>query len=394
MVKQEWVKVAECIWRRGDRYKVRVRLGDGQVFVRTFGSLGEARAARDKARDDSRAGRTVMNAKTSKVTVAELAEAYLAGSAPNWSQRTIDLHASEWRSLAPTFGRRRVVELRPSHVSDWLAKVSAEKAANTVTGQLGLLRSILDRGAADLGIPNVARLVKRPRGKGARQAKRRTAYTPEQMAAVVAAAQPRYRIAVLLGLGLGLRSGELRGLTLDRVDTRTGRVLIDRQLLRIGAGEDFPAEDRLDEYPSHGFGPPKTDSSVGVVLADRELLREIAEHVETFGTGPRGLIVTGHRGQPLDSSQWSREMRRISAVSGVELRGHDLRHTRGSWALSVPGTTIVDVALDLRHSPAMAVRTYLHAEEPADASRSAAMMARLNAGVARKPRARGHLRAV
>lgn len=84
-----------------------------------------------------------------------------------------------------------------------------------------------------------------------------------------------YRAMVLVGAATGLRPGELRGLTWDRV-TRDG-LRVDRQLA--------PASGAVPV-----FGPPKTPSSVRTVPlapSTRDLLQRVrAER----GEGPEGLV--------------------------------------------------------------------------------------------------------
>ena len=85
--------------------------------------------------------------------------------------------------------------------------------------------------------------------------------TGERVADVRDALPDRYRIAVDLGVGLGLRQGEVFGLSPDDVDFLRGTVEVRRQVKSLVGTKLF-------------FGPPKGDKSRTVPLPSsvRELL--------------------------------------------------------------------------------------------------------------------------
>jgi integrase len=357
---------------------------------RGFATVGEASVALNKARDDARAGRAVLDVRTWRVTVGDIAEAYLADGAPAWRQRTRDQYRTDWSAMADTFGRVPVVRLRASDVSRWLTAVSAEWAPRTVSLRLWLLRSILDRAAADMNIPNAARLVKRPRGQSVGKPRRaRRVLSNVEVGALLDAATDRYRIAWLLALALGLRSGEMGGLTIDRVDFTTGAVRIDRQLVRARGDVELAG---VHVHGRFWLEPLKAENSYDTLRAGPELLDAIAEHVERFGLGPHGLIVSAPHGGPLGDDKWSAEVERARTAAGVEMRGHDLRRTHGRHVFDHTGD-ITAVAAALRNDVATSVRAYLRPAR-ADEAHSDAILRAVNAATARKPRARGHLRAL
>jgi integrase len=89
--------------------------------------------------------------------------------------------------------------------------------------------------------------------------------TPNEVVALIGAAAPWFRIAVVLGAGLGLRQAEAAGLTVDRIDRLGRTVLVDRQWTsRRGVC---------------GFGPPKTESSHRSIPASSWVLDALSEHV-------------------------------------------------------------------------------------------------------------------
>ena len=106
---------------------------------------------------------------------------------------------------------------------------------------------------------------------------------PLPAAAVLAlldAITPRYRIAVVLGAGLGLREGEAFGLIVSRVDFLRRKVHVLSQAQRGQLAADL-----------------KTDASARAIPADEWVLNEISAHVQRFGTGPGDVIVINRIGK-------------------------------------------------------------------------------------------------
>jgi integrase len=103
---------------------------------------------------------------------------------------------------------------------------------------------------------------------------------PEAIIALLMAITPRYRVTVALGAGLGLREGEAFGLLDARVDRHRKRVRIISQAQR---GE-------LD-------AELKTEASTRTIPADDWVLAEIDKHIQRYGLGPGGNIVTNRLGR-------------------------------------------------------------------------------------------------
>jgi integrase len=98
--------------------------------------------------------------------------------------------------------------------------------------------------------------------------------------ALLGAIAPRYRVAVVLGAGLGLREGEAFGLTVPRVDFLRRKVHVLSQAQRGQLAVDL-----------------KTAASTRTIPADEWVLNEISAHVQRFGTGPGEVIVTNRLGK-------------------------------------------------------------------------------------------------
>lgn len=163
--------------------------------------------------------------------------------------------------------------------------------------------------------------------------------TAAQVHTVAEKVHGRYRAAVLLDAATGMRAGELRGLTIDRIR-------IDRQLATV--------------KPT--WGPPKSKKSNRSITLDPTTTAELRRHLAEFGHHPSGLIFMDHRGQPIARQEMGRIWR--PAVEGLGMRArsgwHDLRHFHASMLIAA-GMSVTDVADRLGHEdPAETLRTYAH----------------------------------
>jgi integrase len=169
--------------------------------------------------------------------------------------------------------------------------------------------------------------------------------TGEAVRALYEAAPDWFRVAVVLGAGLGLRQGEASGLTADRIDWLAGRsARIDRQWTSRTAVE---------------FAPLKSDSSSRTVPAAASVLTELARAVD----GGRGSVFVLHRdGEPVGHHAFEYAWRQTVKRAGLGdvLRFHALRH-RFASALISGGCSIVAVQRAMGHStPSITLGVYGH----------------------------------
>lgn len=158
-----------------------------------------------------------------------------------------------------------------------------------------------------------------------------------------------YRPLVVFCAATGLRSGELRGLTWDRVDFDTSMITIDRQMISMNSREAM-------------WGPPKTPSSrrsIHVGTHSLHLLKTLREQPE----GPEGLVfhAMGKVMTRKSASQvWRSARERVPGLGGVGTGWHQLRHYHASQLIA-GGMSPVAVAHRLGHKDATeTLRTYAH----------------------------------
>jgi integrase len=153
---------------------------------------------------------------------------------------------------------------------------------------------------------------------------------------------------VWLGAGTGLRPGELKSLTVDR--------LVD-DMLRV--------DRQLDEGTSATklvWGPLKTDASYRTLQLATVTHKRLLEHLEQFPPGPNGLLFTSSRGNPLGRGRLSEIWSRATEGMGLPARSgwHDLRHHHASLLIA-SGRSPRAVADRLGHAdPSETLRTYAH----------------------------------
>jgi integrase len=259
--------------------------------------------------------------------------------------------------LAPELGRTPLVKLTPEAVQRYMnRKQEAGLSARTVQYHHAVLRRALNQAERWGLVPrNVARLASPPRV----QRPEVRPLTAEQARTFLAATKGD-RLAPLyaLALGLGLRQGELLGVTWDDVDLEVGTLAVRRTLQRYGGAY------HLDE--------PKTERSrrtiplpaglTGVLRAHRarQLEERLRAGPEWEGDAWR-LVFATERGEPLSPCQLTRRFQAALRAAGLpRQRFHDMRHAAASFMLSqgVPLRVAMEV---LGHSQiAVTANTYSH----------------------------------
>ena len=180
--------------------------------------------------------------------------------------------------------------------------------------------------------------------------------TPEQIAAIADAMEPRYRALVLTAAYAGCRWGELTALRQRNLDLLHGTLVVEEQVVELRGGTLVAC-------------PPKSDAGRRVVHLPTGLVDELRAHMARFvPADPDGLVFPSEKGAVLRQSnfrdrQWAPALR----TAGVErFRFHDLRHVAGTLA-TVSGATIREVQARLGHASPAAAYRYQHVLENRDA---------------------------
>jgi len=322
----------------------------------------EARRKLDRLQSEHQSG---MDLTQRDVTVAELTELWLhRGLANTVTDNTRANYTALLNThVLPGLGARRVTTLEPEHIEALLDHLAAKGYATRTLGlTLSLIRRILTFGQRRrLVVRNVADLVQTPPGAPSRE---RTGLDPDQARALLDSARgERLGGLITLSLLLGLRPGEVAGLTWPMVDldSTPPTVRIEHSLRRTADGMVLV--------------PPKTASSrrtIALPQACVDALREQrarqASDAKAAGerwANPDQLVFTSETGSPLDPSNTRRAFDRIAAQAGLEhVHPHQLRHAAASL-LSAAGVRLEDIADVLGHrSPTITADIYRHPVNP------------------------------
>lgn len=351
-------KIRSDRWGTGLRWQVRWETATGQ--------RSKAFATKDAATSwlaEQIAG--VERRTASTETVAELAARWQASQVHHRPQTRATVSSALSALILPALGDLTVASLERRHLQDavngWVAAgyspARVRVASSYVSSMLAMAVEdrILDRPVKGVRLP-------------ALPADRIEPLTVAQVERIASQVPGRYRAMVIVGAGSGLRSGELRGLTVDRV---AGGVLrVDRQL--VDADGRRPV-----------FGPTKSASSVRRVPIGPSVASAIEKHLERFGAGPSGLLFHTRYRSPMSRSTAGDAWQLGAAGLGLPPRSgwHMLRHFHASLLISA-GLSVTAVAERLGHAdPAETLRTYAHLW-PTDQERAtAAIEATLGASV-------------
>jgi integrase len=178
----------------------------------------------------------------------------------------------------------------------FVAKVSADLAPSTVQTVFAILRALMQSAVDDGVIPaNPCSRVPLPRVEA-------RVVQPLPVASVLAlvdAITPRYKLAVWLAAGLGLREGEALGLTAPCVDFLRRRVHVHEQMQNAK------------------LSPLKTRASRRTLPVDDLVLAQITTHMQQYGTGANEVLVTNRSGRPVQRSNFGTCWRAAVSRAGL-----------------------------------------------------------------------------
>src|SRR4051794_11127257 len=248
------------------------------------------------------------------------------------------------RNVYPRLGARPLASIRPSDIQGLVAWLSTDAqdrpalAPRTVRVTLSVASAVFKSAVRD------RRLVANP-CVGVRLLEvHMSQVQPLPTGSVVALqeAMPlRWRAAVVLGAGTGVRQGEMLGLTVVRIDFLRRQMLVDRQLINL------PGQ-------APHLAPVKTRASVRTVPLPQTVVDSLAGHLAAFPPGPSGLVFVGEDGRPVLRSAWSGWVWRPAvAAAGLDysVTSHALRHYYASLLIR-HGESVKSVQARLGHSSA------------------------------------------
>jgi integrase len=303
----------------GSRWAARWRDADGKQRMRSFDRKLDADNFLAGLRADLMRGIRHADPRRGAISVRQYGEDVFLPAMLHLRPNSADTYASHLRNhVYPALGARKMGTVTRTDVQSFVSLVSSRVAPTTTETVYAVLRAMMQAAVDD--DPQVIPANPCTRIKLPKAGKR--VVEPMPAAAVLALAgaiTPRYRVAVALGAGLGLREGEAFGLILPRVDFLRRKVHVLSQAQRGQLGADL-----------------KTSASARVVPADDWVLDEINAHMRRFGTGPGQVIVTNRCGRVAQRNSFGTCWREAVAAAGLPAgtRFHDLRHFYASTLIA------------------------------------------------------------
>jgi len=328
------------------RWVVQVTLREGtrtRRIWRTAKTKQEAQSIRRRLLLQAEAGQTIP---PERLTVGTFLRNWLEDSVkPSVRPRTYASYRYLLEThILPELEGIRLGSLTPQQIQGLLnRKLAAGLSPRTVAYIRAVLRASLGQ-AVRWGLlsRNPAQLVDPPKV----EQQPPTALEPEQVQALLGAARgDRLEALFVLAACLGLRQGELLGLSWEDVDLKEGTLTVRKQLQEIEGKRQLV--------------PVKTRRSLRTLPLPEPLVAVLREHrrrqaEERLQAGPQwqesGLVFTTSIGTPLDARNVRRRFRQLTEVAGVPpVPFHALRHSAATALLAL-GTDIRVVQEVLGHS--------------------------------------------
>ncbi|MDQ7909076.1 tyrosine-type recombinase/integrase [Phytohabitans sp. ZYX-F-186] len=313
------------IERRGDRFRVRLRLPDGTVGTDSSHPTRKAAELRCKQVEIDQAQDTYLDPARGRITVAEWVQiwqpGHLAGEA-KWAA----YHSHLRNHILPRFGDNQLSKIDRQAVKAFVKHLKRHLADSSAASVMSLFSLLMREAVADRRIPinpcyGVRGVTRQPPERPDA-----TAIQVNQIAARITRRQDQ--ILVITAAYTGMRWGELVGLS--RVNAH-----LDDGLLRVD-----PDTGALHEVGGRLYlGPPKTTGSARDVHLPAFLIALIQEVLDshdhdTVFCGSRGGF---HRRSSMSRRVWgpavNGDPRRRTGPIVAGMHFHDLRHTHKTWMI-------------------------------------------------------------
>lgn len=356
-VEDRWTRVVtpHRLDRRGQLVREHTeRYGRGLRYVALWTESGQRKTKSFRTKDaaDAHLARIAKakedgtHVRTHRIKFGEFGDDWVASRLDHRDSTQEQVHTRWTRNIRPALGHLPLRDIEPRHVRAAVNGWSMDLAPATVKLAYGYTAAIFKAAILD-------RLIATSPCVGIKLPKMDddavVPLTIEQVRQIAENMTDRYVGMVWLGAATGMRSGELRGLTIDRIKLGERLVIkVDRQLVRHGADP--------------GWGPPKTDSGYRTITVDDVSAGKLARHMIDYPPHPTGLVFTSrtHGGVPRTSigTAWR------NAVDGMGLPDrsgwHMLRHFHASMLIAA-GMSPTAVAARLGHKDVTeTLHTYAH----------------------------------
>ena len=322
--------------KSGKRYRVLYKKpNNAQGQKRGFKLKRDAQAFLDSVEVSKRSGQFIAPS-DGRITIENLGAEWLGSHAQSVKPSTFHSDESAWRNhVRPMWGDRPVATLRRTEIKSWVASLSENRSATTVSRCLGVLSGILQDAVEDKRIPtNPAQGVKVAR----KTAARRAYLTHRQVEAL--AAESKYPDFVRFLAYTGLRWGEATGLRVGHVDRSARRTQIVENAVSVN-GQMIVGTPKTHESRSVAY-PAFLDAAIDAACSGKDaeaLLWGDGESYLRPGNAISGWFAA------------ARKRAQLNDPTFPTVTPHDLRHTAASLAISA-GANIKVLQRMLGHASA------------------------------------------
>ncbi|GLY24793.1 tyrosine-type recombinase/integrase [Micromonospora sp. NBRC 101691] len=343
---------------RGKRWRVRYEDASGESRERLFERKEDANAFDLECRSGV-AAEVKAKREMDRLTFAEYAQRWKESREAGWSVETRRRVPQNLRKrLLPTFGDQAIRSINLTDVMAWLGGLLVEGVAKSSIGlYFGVLKTILNAAVTDKVLSenpcdgvNLSQLL--------RGVSRAPKWVPDegQVLRLIDVVPRRFRAAMWLGAGEGLRIGEVLGMEEGSrcLDVARGELHVVQQLRRS-----------TEHFDGFYLAPPKSGSA-GTVDLDAVVADELAAHVKEVGavefalpditgarrlTRPAALLFTTSGGKLINDRYWSELWEGWRSAAGWPKEGtfHSLRHFFATTLMS-NGVEPQEVQRALRHA--------------------------------------------
>lgn len=290
--------------------------------------------------------------KKESVTFAEYAADFMRRHKSCVRRTTYDTYS--WnlsKKINPEIGEIDVGEIDSAVLQDYVDRMAARgMSVHSVRDNVGIIKLVVKDYAKTSNKPAPAIDVKYPKAKKRDMSERILKSQDYETLYKHCVENPnKIGIAVLLGMVLGMRIGEVCGLMMQDVDLEENRIKIVRSVKRVRTQNGSELE----------ISDPKTASSVRTI----PLPEEVASVIKKLELRESDYIASG-KSTPTEPRTLRQAYGRLLKRLGVNPHTfHDLRHTFASRAIA-SGADPRSVADLMGHTTVeMTLNTYTHTDE-------------------------------
>jgi len=335
----------------GKRWQARYDDPNGREITSLWATKAEAEREINKQESAKQSG-SWLDPKAGQITVERFAlDSWLPAQNINGRSEAEYLGALR-RYLFPAWGSRQIRSIKPSEAGAWQQSLTSE---HNLSGQYPNRVARYVRGVFKLAVIDRVIAVSPFEQIPAPTLVESTVQPPdvaEVRQLIAAAHKPMWGALLEVTALTGLRSGEVRGLTVDRTDFLRRTLHVEQQLVQEKKGAMY-----LDKL--------KTGAGRRVVPLTQRAVDVLAAHLATYpprtdGDWP-GLVFALPLGKPIQESSLDWAIKNICRRAGVKPRHwHELRHHYAS-VLIAGGENPKVVQKRLGHKDVMTtLRTYAH----------------------------------